>query len=168
MNRNRRIALCLLWIVLLMATAALSQSAAGKNPLQGVWKVTEITTTGPNAATNKTPQPGFIIFTAGYYSMSTVNTDKPRADLPTDINTASAAQLRDAWGPFTGQSGTYEIKGSEVTRHPLASKTPAVMKSGNFSTDMFKIEGKTLTLVGKANQAGPVTNPNTIKLTRVE
>jgi hypothetical protein len=147
---------------------AISASAQSKSPLQGVWKTSEVTTTGPNASTNKAPQPGFVIFTGKYYSIVSVNADKPRPNLPQDINTATAAQLREIWGPFTGQSGTYEIKGSEVTFRVLAAKNPGVMATGNFATDTFKIEGGTLTLVSKANQNGPANNQVTIKLTRVE
>jgi len=31
--------------------------AASQSTLQGVWRVTEVTTTGPNASTNSSPQP---------------------------------------------------------------------------------------------------------------
>ncbi|HQZ18672.1 MAG TPA: lipocalin-like domain-containing protein [Vicinamibacteria bacterium] len=140
---------------------------AQTNPLQGVWKVTEVTTTGPNAS-KRAAQPGFYIFTGKHYSIVTVNSDQPRPDLPQDTNTATVAQLQASWGPFTAQSGTYEVKGSEVTFHALAAKNPSAMKAGNFSTSSFKIEGNTLTLVNKANQAGPAANPTTRKATRVE
>src|SRR4030095_14440472 len=43
--------------------------AASQPPLQGVWRVTEVTTTGKDAATNKSPQPGLYIFTAKHYSL---------------------------------------------------------------------------------------------------
>jgi hypothetical protein len=109
-----------------------------------------------------------VIFTGKYYSIVTVNTDKPRPNLPQDKNTATASQVRDVWGPFTGQAGTYEVKGSEVTYHPNVAKNPGVMSSGSFAIDTFKIEGNTLTLVDKANRNGPAANPGTVKLTRVE
>jgi hypothetical protein len=136
--------------------------------LQGVWKVTEVTTTGPSASKQTAPQPGLYIFTGKHYSIVTINSDKPRPDLPQDATTATLEQLRAAWDPFTAQAGTYEVKGSDVTFRPLAAKNPSVMKAGNFSTSSFKIEGATLTLVNKATQAGPATNPTTRKLTRVE
>lgn len=145
-----------------------SLAQASPNPLQGVWKLTEVTTTGPKGVKQAAPQPGFYLFTGKHYSIVTVNSDAPRPDLPRDTNTATLEQLQASWGPFTGQSGTYEVKGSEVTFHALAAKNPSAMKDGNFSTSSFKIEGNTLTLVNKANQAGPATNPTTRKLTRVE
>lgn len=142
--------------------------SAQTNPLQGVWKVAEVTTTGPNASKQAAPQPGFYIFTGKHYSIVTVNADQPRPDLPRDTNAATLAQLQASWGPFTAPSGTYEVKGSEVTFHALAAKNPSAMRAGNFSTSSFKIEGNTLTLVNKANQAGPAANPTTRKATRVE
>ena len=141
---------------------------AQTNPLQGVWKVSEVTTTGPKGAKQAAPQPGFYTFTGKHYSIVTVNSDQPRPDLPSDPNTATLEQLQASWGPFTAQSGTYEVKGSEVTFHALAAKNPSAMKAGNFTTSTFKVEGSTLTLVSKATQAGPSTNPTTRKLARVE
>lgn len=157
-----------LFFVLGLSLVLVGSGFASPNPLQGAWKVTEVTTTGPKGAKQSAPQPGFYIFTGKHYSIVTVNSDGPRPDLPQDTNTATLEQLQASWGPFTGQSGTYEVKGSEVTFHALAAKNPSAMKAGNFSTSTFKIEGSTLTLVNKANQAGPATNPTTRKLTRVE
>ena len=164
MNRNLTVTV-FLCAAMLIAISGFSQS---KSLLQGVWKPTEVVRTGPNASTNKNPQSCLIIFTSKYYSIVCVTSDKPRPDLPQDINTATGAQLRDVWGPFTGQSGTYEVKGSEVTYHQSVAKNPTVMSSGNFAIDAFKIEGNTLTLVDKATRNGPVANPGTVKLMRVE
>jgi len=147
---------------------AISGFSQSKSPLQGVWKGIEVVTTGPNASTNKSPQPWLIIFTGKYYSIVAVTSDKPRPELPQDINTATAAQLRDVWNPFLGQSGTYEAKGSEITYHPIVAKNPGAMSSGNFVIDTFKIEGNTLTLANKATRNGLVANPRTVKWTRVE
>ena len=157
-----------MFMVMLMVVAAFAQSRTGQTPLQGVWRVAEVTTTGPNAATNRSPQPGFYIFTGRHYSIVTVNSANPRPDLPQDTNTATAAQLNAVWGPFTGQSGTYEVSGSTVTTRPLAAKNPGVMASGNFATSSFKVEGSTLTLTSTGGQRGPAANPTTTKLTRVE
>jgi hypothetical protein len=42
------------------------------------------------------------------------------------------------------------------------------MKPGNFITNEFKIEGDTITFIQKTNQDGPIANPMTTKLVRVE
>ena len=155
-------------VVIGLSLVLIGSGFAQTNPLQGVWKVAEVTTTGPNSSTQTAPQPGLYIFTGKHYSIVTINSDTPRPDLPQETSKATAEQLQASWGPFTAQSGTYEVKGSEVTLRPLAAKNPSAMKAGNFSLSTFKIEGKTLTLVSKANQAGPAANPTTRKLTRVE
>jgi len=157
-----------LLVVAGMSLVLVGSGFAQTNPLQGVWKVSEVTTTGPKGAKQAAPQPGFYIFTGKHYSIVTVNSDQPRPDLPPAPATATLEQLQASWGEFTAQSGTYEVKGSEVTFHALAAKNPSAMKAGSFSTSAFKIEGSTLTLVSKATQAGPSTNPTTRKLTRVE
>lgn len=58
------------------------------------------------------------------------------------------------------------MTGDVVTMHPVATKTPAA--SGAFATWSYKLEGTTLTMTQKANQAGPVANPVTLKFTRAE
>jgi hypothetical protein len=156
------------FVVVLFATAAFAQSKGGKNPLQGVWKVTEATTTGNNAQHVQNPRPSVYIFTEKYYSFQAEQGDKARPDLGTATASATADQLRTSWGPFQANSGTYEVKGSEVTVHRLVAKAPENMKAGSFTTFTFKVEGNTVTLVNKANQDGPVANPTTLKLTRVE
>lgn len=42
------------------------------------------------------------------------------------------------------------------------------MASESFTTYSYKLDGDTLTLINKTTNAGPVANPTTIKLTRVE
>ena len=144
-----------------------AQSGGANSPVIGVWRVSEITRTGPNAGTVKNPQPGIVIFTARHYSIDMVTSDAPRPELPAQGPTDK--QIADAFGPFTGNAGTYAIKGTELTRTPVAAKSPNAMSSGIFQVETIKMEGKdTLWLTPKANRAGPVANPTTLKLTRVE
>jgi hypothetical protein len=164
-----------MWKTLLIVTAAvfsitmLSQTKTATFPIQGVWRVTEVTTTGPNGSTNRSPQPGLIIFTGRHYSMMYVTGAATRADIAPDaVAKATADQLRAMWGPFTANSGTYEVTGSTVTYRQTVAKMPYVMASGNFSTSAFKLDGNTLTLTPTGGRAGPVVNPITTKLTRVE
>jgi hypothetical protein len=147
---------------------AVAQSKPSPSPLRGVWRVTEVTTTGPTASTNTSPQPGLYIFTDRHYSIVRIGSDQPRPDLPTDIEKATAAELRAVWGPFVSNAGTYEVSGGNVTMRPIVAKNPAVMSAGASNVSSFKVDGKTLWLTGVRNQSGPVTNPATVKLTRVE
>ncbi len=155
----------------LLATVLLSATAMAQlkpTPLTGTWSVTEVKTTGPNAQTNSKPQPGLYIFTGDHYSIMTVNSDKPRPALPQDQAKATAAELRAAWDPFTANSGSYEIAGGTVTFRPAVAKNPNVMAPGTSNVSTFKITGKTLTLIQVKNTTGPVANPTTTTLTRVE
>ena len=72
-------------LMALVGAPLVSQSRAASEPtLQGVWRVTEVTTTGPNASTNKSPQPSLYIFTPKHYSLMRVNGTTARPDLPQD------------------------------------------------------------------------------------
>jgi hypothetical protein len=141
----------------------------GNSPsIVGVWKVSEITTTGPNARKIANPQPGLRIFTQRHYSISEVTSDKPRLELPPLGQAATDKQLSDAFGPFTGQAGTYEIKGNELTTRAAAAKSPNAMRAESFITSTFVLEGNSLTITTKVNATGPIANPTTTKYTRVE
>lgn len=140
----------------------------GSSPsIVGVWRLSEVTITGPNARKITSPQPGLRIFTQRHYSLSEVTSDKPRPELPPQ-GKATDKQIADAFGPFTGQAGTYEIKGNEITTRPIAAKSPNAMQAGSFTTSTFTLEGSTLTMTTKANAAGPIANPTTFRLTRAE
>ena len=159
-------------LMALVGAPLLSQARAASQPtLQGVWRVTEVTTTGKDAATNKSPQPSLYIYTAKHYSITRVNGTKPRPDLPEDLTKATAAQLLANWGPsgFAAQSGTYEVAGGKLTLRPIAARGTRPMAPGAFSTSSYKLDGKTLTITQERGFNGkPVENPTTWKLTRIE
>jgi hypothetical protein len=155
--------------ILGLAVSTVSVSAAfAKTPLEGVWKLVERTPTNANAPSNANPQPGLYIFTGKHYSMFSVSGDKPRAELPQDLNEATLEQFRDAWR-FTANSGTYDIKGNVVTTHPIVAKSPrAMLKKVAFDTFTFTIEGDMLTLTYTGTSDGPVANPTTVRMVRIE
>jgi hypothetical protein len=149
-------------LTFVMALTCLAAAAQAKNSLQGAWRVTEQTPAGQNAQTNRNPQPGLLIFTGKYYSSMSVNSAQPRPDVPADQAQITPAQALATYGPFTANSGTYEVSGNTLTTHPLVAKNPAAMRGP--LTYSFKVDGNTLTLTttSGANQ-GAVR-----KLTRVE
>ena len=65
-------------------------------------------------------------------------------------------------------TGTYELNGNVITLRPVAAKNPAAMTPGAYTTWSFIMEGNTLTVTAVRNQYGPVANPPTITLVRVE
>jgi len=158
-------------LMALVGAPMLSQSrAASQETLQGVWRITETTTTGKDASTNKSPQPSLYIFTAKHYSVMRINGTTARPDLPVDqVAKATAAQLLAVFGTvLSANSGTYEVAGGKLTMRPLVGKNTGGMASGAFFTAPYKLDGKTLTITSERNPSGPVENPTTWKLTRIE
>ena len=145
--------------------------AASQTSIQGVWQVTQVTTTGPNASTNSSPQPSQYIFTPKHYSIVRVNGTNARPDLTRDQEqSATAAQLLAVYGfdALSAQSGTYEVAGGKLTTRAIAARNNGAMASGAFSTAAYTVDGKTLTITQERNTAGPVANPTTWKLIRIE
>ena len=165
----KRYALSLVLSVL-SANAAFAQT---KSPVEGVWKAAEVipasssTTEKPKSITS--PQPGLLIFTKGYYSMVLVTGENPRTAVePKDrqnLTDAEKIAFYEQWRAFTANSGTYEIKGSTVTRRPSVAKNVSVMTSQEPIVTEFKMEGpNTLWLLPSADRP----NDPRVKWTRVE
>ncbi len=163
MRKIRRTAIACMAVLIILVTV---QSAAAQGKLQGVWKMTEVTVTGPNAQTITNIQSNLIIITNKHYSRTGIIGNNPRPDLPQ--KEATDAQKVATWTPFFADAGTYEVKGTTITTKTLVGKNPSQMEPGNFGTADFKIEGNTLTITTKASNAGPVANPITLKLVRLE
>ncbi|HTS64264.1 MAG TPA: hypothetical protein VMH28_19715 [Candidatus Acidoferrales bacterium] len=150
----------------LALTAGLSP-AQPKGPLAGVWQVIERSSSGPNGATNSNPQPGLFLFTEKYYSIVYDHSDKPRPDV--DFSAASDAEKLAVLMPMQAQSGTYEISGTTVTLHPMVVMITRYLHTGYPPKFTFKFEGaQTLVMTQIQSPNGPVANPVTTKLTRVE
>lgn len=141
------------------------QSAAAQGKLPGVWKIAEITISGPNPQTIPATSPNLIIFTKKHFSLVSI-TGESRPNLPQ--KDATDAQKVATWTPFAAVSGTYTVKGTTFTAQALVAKDPSGMAPGNFVTYDFKIVGNTLIATPKASQDGPITNPPIVKLTRLE
>ena len=162
--------LCGLISITLVAALGISAAAQSKTgSLQGVWQTVELTTTGPGARAITLPEPlaNLTIYSGRHYTRVEVQTEKPRPVLAAPA-TATADELRAAWGPFVAEAGTFEVTDNTITMRPIASKNPAIMGPGVFLTYSFKLEGKTMWVTQVRNQTGPFPNPFTAKLVRVE
>ena len=163
----KRLVFAALSVGLLISQGTAAQSTRAS--IQGVWRVVEATITGTGARTIAfAERPNLTIITAKHYSRVEVQADGPRPVLA-DVAKASADELRAVWGPFVSEAGTYEVApGNLVTMRPIASKNPAVMGPGVFITYSYTMDGNTLSLTQQRNQSGPLANPFTLKLVRVE
>ena len=148
-----------------IAGAAFAQPASAPSVV-GVWRVSEVMSGGPNPRP-LTSSTGIVIFTERHYSISQVTSDKPRPDLPPKRE-ATDKQRADAYEPFTGQAGTYEIHGNEMTVRPAVSMNPNLMRTGSFTIVTFVREGNTLNITFKADENGPLLNKISMKYTLIE
>jgi hypothetical protein len=159
-------------LVLLIAGLLTNQGIAGEpkpESLQGVWQAVEVTISGPvkRTITIPEPRPNLTVITAKHYSRVQVEAEGARPAIA-DVTKASADDLRAAWGPFYAEAGTYEVTGNVITLRPVAAKNPAAMTPGAFTTWSFTMESNTLQVTAERNQNGPIANPVSVKLVRVE
>ena len=159
----------LVGVVVLAAIAAAIVSAQSKPSIQGVWRVKEATSTGPDAYTNKNPQPGLLIFSAKHYAMvrDTARQQRPAVK---SIDGITAAEALATYTNFMAQAGTYEVGNGTVTLRAMVAKNPPPDgKYGkNFARYSMKFEGNTLTITQLENAEGKYANPSSIRLTRLE
>lgn len=155
--------LCLLIALFLTASAA-----AQTKSIQGVWKLDEQTTTGPNAEKKVFSQPSMYLFTKKHYSIIYVSSDAPRAVIA-DLGAANADELRNIFvNSFIANAGTYDYKGGKLTMHVMVAKSPSFMQPDTWVSSAAKMNGNTMTLTTESSNTGPAANPTTLKLTRVE
>ena len=154
-------------LLLSIPTLGFGQARAVAPSVVGVWTLAETVSTGANAVTNTNLQPSLFIFTNKHYSVLSVNSTQPRPKFgplktpgkPTD---AEKIARYEQWEPFTANAGTYEIKGTTLTRRHLVAMRDDVM-SGPPNVAEFKLEGDTLWLI-----FGSAANGTRFKLLRVE
>jgi hypothetical protein len=154
----------LVWVNTAAGQTARSEAAS----LQGAWRFIEITGSGPNATTNRNPQPGLIIFTPKHYSFTRVTAEFPRKP-PANPESPTLAQLSNV-AEFASQTGTYEVTTpGEVTFRRVAAFFLNLMEPGSYTTYSFVVQADTmLTLKPLRNQGGPVGAGAVYRLRRVE
>ena len=134
---------------------------------EGVWRTVEVVVPGPAPQVFK-PGATLAIFHGKHYSRVEVHAEGARPVLK-DPATASADELRAAWGPFVAEAGTFEVTGSNVvTMQAIVAKNPAAMTNGATSVYIYQRSGNTLTLTQSRTPAGSSAVPVMIKLARVE
>ena len=154
------------WLLgLIPAMGVVGQSKRGS--LDGVWQAVEVIHSGPAGPMTFKPGPNLTIFSRKHYSRIDVQTEKTRPVFPS-IADATADQLREVWGPLVAEAGTYEVNDNLITLRPIVAKNPAAMAPGVAIVYSFKMEGDKLTLRAQRDLNGPVANPFTVVLARVD
>lgn len=152
-------------LIMFVTSGVIALGQLKRPALVGVWQAVEVVHPGPKPATIK-PGPNLSIFSATHYSRVLVEaSSRPALANPAS---ATAEELREVWGPFVAEAGSYELTDTMLTFHPIASKNPAAMAPGVSIVASYKLEGRTLTLIVQREFGGPVAYPYTVKFTRIE
>lgn len=147
-------------------------NAQPRSPLEGVWKITEVVTTGANASTLSNPQPSLVIFLGRHYSYMSLPGSEPRPAVEPakdgeNLTDAEKIIRYEQWNPITANGGTFEIKGKMLTRRPFIAKNVSVMTSTTpVVPQEFRVSGNTLWLISKSAPGQPPAETRT-RLTRV-
>jgi len=137
--------------------------------LDGVWTITKVVTTGANAATSSA-QPSIIIFDGGHYAYVSGGSEPRKAAAspknPDSLTDGEKLAKYAEWEAVTGQAGTFDVKGTTLTRHPTVAKNVSVMTTDGPITQEFKLNGDSLVLISKSLTGRPASETVTT-LTRV-
>ena len=129
-------------LLLLSCRAPEQASSTTANPLEGVWRETEIVATG-RWPSIQNPQPSLYIFTPTHYAMMGTIGELPRA-LYKSFDPTNEEKIA-AFDSFWGNSGTYEVTGDVMTIRPVVARVPNFM-AGGFEKWRFSVDGDTLSL----------------------
>ena len=153
-------------IVLIIFANLTASNVFGQNALHGVWKITKAThTTSDSSWTINQPQPGYYIFSEGYFSTVLVTGDKQRAELTAE---SSQEDILSAFNAFIANSGTYELDNEKLTVQLLVAKQPNAMISDYTFSYNYQLTGDMLTLTFKDVAWAQVGEEIKYQLARVE
>jgi hypothetical protein len=178
MRPSIKIVTCFVFLIALLAVSCgspqttESESAGPENDLIGVWEIIGSTTEFPPGMNRETEVsdthlPGIMIFTKKYFSwvdfhqVDFTDNDKSLPKLPEE---PTDAQVAAVYNQLAAMAGTYEIDGSSIERHIIASKNPNQIGSDLGSWKSYAFEGDILTMTATfSNQM-----IYTLKLQRLE
>ncbi|HEY0306360.1 MAG TPA: hypothetical protein VGC44_15400 [Longimicrobiales bacterium] len=145
---------------------ARSKPETQTGPLVGAWSVVQVTR--DSAGTRRTTrQPGLYLFTQRHYSITRVDSSRPRPDFPGQAR-RTAHTYEEIWGPFSANAGVYEIQGRRIWTRPQVAKNPSTMVADNFVVYEWRTKGDTLWMKTIANADGVVSPGTLVKLVRAE
>lgn len=126
----------------LLAVGFHSAAPIKRGPLEGAWQRVAETYLGPDTSwTIRGPQPSVYLFTKNYYSMMWVPGTKPRGRL----TSGAAVERLWAFESFRANSGTYEVRDSVVTVHPVVARIPNLVDVPSL-TYVYRTRGDSLWL----------------------
>src|SRR5262249_42726510 len=102
-------------------------SASATSPIEGEWRIAEMTDTNANPS-NTTDPPSMVILGKKNYTMIYGIGAQPRAAFK--AVTPTPEEKMAAFDSFVANAGTYELAGSMLTIRPVISKHPNFMGGG--------------------------------------
>lgn len=143
--------------------AAFAGPALTTKDLEGVWKVTKVVKTGPNAGTNTHLQASLAIYSGGYFSIVRDDSLEPRkpapaAKDPKKLTDAEKVAFYDEWAPFIASGGTYEVRGHTIITHNILAKR-AAGATATEEADIVQFTGDTYVVRPQPN---PLTPPGEV------
>jgi hypothetical protein len=135
--------------------------------LQGAWVIQSVSFAKPPTPPLNKPV-GIFVFVGNHYAFS--GADASRPDFPKGVtpDKATAEQLRATWGSVVTEGGSFTVAGNTIRYSRLVAKGPANMAPNNFTEVTFTLSGDNLVVTQTKNQAGPIANPATVRLTRAK
>jgi hypothetical protein len=163
----RTVGVVVVGLTIIIAASVWLHAQSGASALQGAWAVQSVSFPKPPVPPLNKPV-GLILFFGRHYAVA--GADSSRPDFPQGVGAdkATADQLRATWGSVVTEAGTFAVTGNTLKFTRMVSKGPAAMAPGNFIEQTFTVNGDTLVLTQVRNQAGPLANPATVRLTRAK
>jgi len=161
MKTSARITACVIFLTFIITVPS---AMAQADKLIGVWKLTEVVTTGPDARVIPNVQPMISFVNKKHMGILGFLSDKPMSELPQN---PTDAQVVSALNSLWASAATYEADEDTVTLHYIVAKDPNT-KPGDTLVAGYRFEADTLVMTVMGDKNGPLENPYTLKFTRLE
>jgi hypothetical protein len=164
---RRTVGLVGVGVAIVIGMAAWANAQSKPSPLEGAWQVQSVSFAKPPAVPLVKPV-GLIVFSGRHYATSGADASRPDFPQGVTVDKATADQLRATWGSVVTEAGTFAVTGNTLKFTRMVAKGPAAMAPNNFVEQTFSVNGDALVLSQTRNQAGPIANPATVRLTRAK
>ena len=152
------------FIIFLTFIITVPSAIAQADQLIGVWELTELVTTGPDARVIRNVHPMISFVNKKHMGILGFLSDTPMPELPQNpTDTQLVASLNSLWA----SAATYEADGDTVTLHNIVAKDPNT-KPGDTLIARYRFEADTLVMTVILNKNVPLENPYTLKFSRLE
>ena len=152
---------------------AVSDSLFAENSIEGIWRITKITTT-TSQGDNTNPQllPSMYVFTKKHYSIIWMPGRELQKNYAKRWQPTSEEKVQ-SYNSIIVNAGTYSIEENVITTKPVIAKTPDFI--GGYAKFEYEVEGNVLKLTridtmsnDGIQDAGALQVKTTLVLERIE